>query len=166
MTNAIFEAGSRPTFRERISALQGAGGSWREPSTGHVARVKPIPAAHLAVGDLAMARRGSDDIGPDIAYDALTGRTGHARKVCLWLGREIARDRSQARRRCDAHIGLIAVLAYRYEVMREPFPPAPEGVRVDDWGSLLILAALVLEHAADDALALAERNSRSREVAA
>lgn len=160
--NQTFEAGSRPTFRERVAALCGVAG-WREPTEGHTTRVKPIPAAHLTVGDLAMARRSPDDIGPDIAFDALTGRMGHARRVCLWLGRQLAADRSEARRRCDEHIGLIAVLAYRYEVLREPFPPAPEGVRADDWGSLLILAALCLEYAAEDALALAER--RAREVA-
>jgi hypothetical protein len=161
-TPAIFEAGSRPTFRERVAALSGVSG-WREPAAGHTTRPKPIPGAHLTVGDLAMARRDPDDIGPDIAFDALTGRMGHARKVCLWLGRELGRDRSAAAQRCREHIGLIAVLAYRYEVLREPFPPTPEGVRADDWGSMLILAALCLEYAAEDALALAER--RAREVA-
>lgn len=164
-TASTFEAGSRPTFRERVAALQGAGSSWREPSAGHVARVKPIPAAHMTVGDLAMARRDASDIGPDIAYDVLTQSTGHAVKVCRWLGATIARDRSAAARRCREHLGLIAVLAYRYEVLREVFPPAPEGVTADDWGSMLIFAALLLEYAAEDALCFAERQAR-REVAA
>lgn len=165
-TAMTYEAGSRPTFRERVAALQGSGSSWREPSTGHVARVKPIPAAHMTVGDLSMARRDANDIGPDIAFDILTQRMGHAHKVCRWLGKQLSADHCRAIERCREHIGLIAVLAYRYEVLREAFPPAPEGVTADDWGSLLILAALVLEYAAEDALCLAERNARAEGVAA
>lgn len=162
---ATHEPRSLPTFRERISALVGVSG-WREPVEGRTTQVRPIPGQHMTVAALSMARRGPDDIGPDIAFDVLTGRLGHATKVCRWLGRQLAPQGGHAAgipmaaRRCRDHIGLIAVIAYRYEVLREPFPPAPEGVTADDWGTMLIFAALMLEYAAEDAIAMAERMQR------
>lgn len=163
---ATHEPRSRPSFRERVAALQGAGTSWREPVEGRSSAMKPIPGANMTAGNLSMARSDGDDIGPDVAYDILTGRPGHATKVCRWLGRQLAREArhrsgnvSEARR-CIPHLGLIAVLAYRYEVLGEAFPPAPDGVSGGDWGTMLIFAALLLEHAAEDSLALAERRAR------
>jgi hypothetical protein len=162
---AIFEAGSRPTFRERVAALVGHG-TWREPSDGGRTAERQIPADHLVAAALSFGKRGEGDIGPDIAFDMATGRTGHYVRVIAWLGRTMAGERSAAVMKNRAHIGMAATLAYRATVLGEKAPPPPEGVTEPHWQELLLFGCLLLEYAAEDALALAERKHRAREVGA
>lgn len=165
MTPATHEARSVPTFRERVHALAGHG-TWREPSGGHSSEQRQIPTDHLISAALSFGRRNPRDIGPDIAIDMATGRPGHYLRVCEWLGRELRdgrpakADRSSPYRRSRAWVGHVSVTAYNAIVRGYSVPPAPDGCREDDWTELVLFACLLLEYAAEDALALAARRYR------
>lgn len=160
MTNlTTFEAGSRPTFRERVHALAGHS-TWREPSQpGSVDARRTIPTDHLIAAALSFGRRGPDDIGPDIAYDIATGRMGHHRSVCLTLGRVLAADRSRLVQRNKPFVAVVAWAAYSNLVGLGQVP-RPDGCIEDEWKDLVAAACLVLERLAEDALALASRRAR------
>ena len=159
MTPATHEPRSVPTFRERVLALAGHG-TWREPSGGHSSEAKQIPTDHLIAAALSFGRRNPRDIGPDIAIDMATGRPGHYLTVCEWAGRAVAADRGAPARRSRAWAAHVAVSAYNALVRGYSVPPAPEGCRDDDWAELVLFACLLLEYAAEDALALAGRRHK------
>lgn len=156
---STFENNSRPSFRERVHALAGHT-TWREPTGGGTTHLRAIPADHLVAAALSFGRRNPSDIGPDIAFDIATGSPGHYAKCCEWAGRAVAGDRSAAARRALPWAAHVAVSAYNALVRGYSVPPAPEGVRTDDWGQLVLFACLMLEYAAEDALALAARKAR------
>lgn len=153
------EPRSPTPFRERVLALAGHS-TWREGGGSRSTDQKPIPADHMIAAALSFGRTSPGDIGPDIAFDLAVGRTGHAERVLRWLGPMLRADRSRAAERTRKWHGWIAVIAYRAVVLREIPPPKPEAIRTEDWGEMIIFAALLLETAAEDALALAARRSR------
>ena len=152
------EAHSRPSFRERVQALAGHG-TWREPSGGS-ASFGQLPSDHMVCAALSFGRTGPKDIGPDIAADMATGRPANYQRVCEWTGRQIGNDRSAAARRCNGYAAHVAVAAYNATVRGWAVPDAPTGVSVKDWGDLVLFACLLLDYAAEDALALAARKHR------
>ena len=158
MIPATHEPRSRPTFRERVHALAGHG-TFREPASGS-SEQRAIPADHLIAAALSFGRRNPRDVGPDIAIDMATGRPGHYLRVCEWAGRAIAGDRSAAAQRSKGVAALIAVTAYNALVRGYSVPPAPDGIRPKDWGELVLFTCLLMEYAAEDALALAGRRHR------
>lgn len=153
------EPRSMPTFRERVHALAGHT-TYREPIGGRVAGVKPIPADHMIAAALSFGRHEPEDIGPDIAFDMATGRSGHERRVVVWLGALLASDRSASCKRLRPWAAHYALWAYNVQVHAMQPPPAPDGVQARDHGEVLLFACLLLEHAAEDALALAARRAR------
>lgn len=153
---ATFEAHAPPSFRERVAALVG-GTTWREPGAGARTGPPPLPAAHAVAATLGMARRSPADISPDIAIDIALGTTAHYQRVCEWMGRELSKDRCVAVDRCRAHLGWIAVVAYRAVVLGDMVPPAPEGCPERQYGELVLYSIIVLQNQADDALHLAAR---------
>lgn len=153
-----FETHSRPTFRERVHALAGHS-TFREPASGSTAQ-RQIPSDHLIAAALSFGRRNPRDIGPDIAIDMATGVAGNWRAVCEWAGRAVASDRSAAAVRAKPWAAHVAVSAYNALVRGYAVPPAPDGVAAKDWGELVLFACLLLEYAAEDALALAARRHR------
>lgn len=161
----VHEPRSRPSFRERVHMLAGRS-TWREPVGGHATAAKPIPADHLVAAALAFGRVNPGDIGPDIAFDMATGRPGHQRRVCEWLGRQLATEaqhrggRVTALRRLQPWCAHYAVWAYNATVQGWHCPPPPEGVATQDHGEALLFGCLLLERAAEDALALAARRAR------
>lgn len=146
---------SRSPFRERVMALAGHS-TYREPAAPGTAQ-RAVPADHVIAAALAFGRRDRDDVGPDVAVDIATGRPGHWRAVCLWLGRQLAGDRSAACVRLRPWAAHYAMWAYNATVTGQQFPPAPEGVAAKDHGEVALFACLLLEQAAEDALALAAR---------
>jgi hypothetical protein len=153
-------------FRERVHALAGHT-TFREPAGGRSTEQKPIPADHMIAAALSFGRQSHDDIGPDIAFDIATGAPSHQRRVLAWLGAQLsglathAADGYGPARRCSSHLGLAAVYAYNAIVRGYFCPPPPQGVRERDWQELLLFACLLLEQAAEDALALASRRARA-----
>ena len=154
------EPRSRPSFRERVHMLAGHG-TFREPQgTGTADARRQIPADHLVAAALSFGRQHPGDVGPDIAFDMATGRPGHWRRVCEWLGGELSGDRSAACVRLRPWAAHVAVGAYNAVVRGWQPGPAPEGVAERDWGETMLFACLLLERAAEDALALAARKAR------
>lgn len=158
MNTATHEPRSRPTFRERVFALSGHS-TWREPNQGS-SEQRQIPTDHLVAAALSFGRRNPADIGPDIAFDMATGRTGHWRKVCEWTGKQMATERTASARRCKPFLAHIAIAAYNHSVSGCGGTPAPDGCREDDWAEMVLFACLLLTYAAEDALALAARRNR------
>lgn len=154
-----FETNSRPTFRERVYALAGHS-TWREPVGSFTSQASQIPSDHLVAAALAFGRRNPRDIGPDIAFDIVTGRPGHYLRCCEWAGRAIAHDRGAPARRALPWAGVIAVTAYNALVRGYSVPPCPAGLAEKDWQELVLFACLLLDYAAEDALALAARRNR------
>lgn len=161
----VHEPRSRPSFRERVHMLAGRS-TWREPAQG-TSEQRAIPADHMVAAALAFGRVNAADVGPDIAFDMATGRPGHYRVVCEWLGRTLATEaqhragKMASVRRCAPYMGHVAVHAYNATVQGWQCPPAPEGISSRDWGETLLFACLLLEQAAEDALSLAARRARS-----
>jgi hypothetical protein len=158
MTPATHEPRSRPTFRERVLALAGHG-TFREPASGS-SEQRQIPADHLIAAALSFGRRNPRDVGPDMAADMATGRPANYLKCCEWAGRAIASDRGAPARRAKPWAAHVAVSAYNALVRGYSVPPAPDGCRPSDWAELVLFACLLLEYAAEDALALAGRRHR------
>jgi hypothetical protein len=156
----IFESHSKPSFRERVHALAGKT-TYREPTGGGTTHLKAIPAEHMVAGALAFGRRYPGDIGPDIAFDMALGKAGHYRTVCEWVGGVVAKDRSAAAKRCKPYAAHVAVAAYNAIVRGWPAGEAPQGVAPKDWEQLVLFACLLLDRAAEDALALASRKARA-----
>lgn len=163
VAHATHEPRSLPGFAERVAALIGQS-TWREPVEGRATRSRQVPAAHMVAGALAFGRQGPDDIGPDIAFDLVTGRMGHHGRVCLVLGEALARDRAASVRRCRPYIAVIAWAGYcaamRGTGVNIGTPPMPDGCRETDWEVLVPAAALILERLADDTIAACERKAR------
>lgn len=153
------EAGSRPTFRERVHALAGHS-TWREPTGAGTSHLRAIPSDHLIAAALSFGRRDPSDIGPDIAMDMATGVAGHWRTVCERLGGLLAADRGAACRRVAPYAAHAAIAAYNAVVRGWQVPSEPDGVRRDDWHTVVLFGCLLLERMAEDALALAERKHR------
>ena len=153
-----FEGNSRPSFRERVQALAGHS-TYREPAQGG-GGMQPIPTDHLVCTMLAFGRDGPHDMGPDIAIDIATGRPGHWQRVCEWLGKELAQDRSRAAQRLKPWAGHVALFAYNATVRGYECPPAPAGVSPKDWGECLLFCCLLLQYSADDALDRAAYRAR------
>lgn len=159
------EPRSRPSFRERVHMLAGRS-TYREPIEGRSYDPKPIPADHMVAAALAFGRVNAADVGPDIAFDMATGRPGHYRQVCAWLGSTLASEaqhragRMASVRRCAPISGHYAMWAYNVVVQGWQPPPAPEGISDKDHGETLLFACLLLEQAAEDALSLAARRAR------
>lgn len=163
MTTApTHEAGSRTTFRERVYALAGHS-TWREPTGGGTTHLRAIPSDHLVAAALSFGRSGPDDFGPDVAIDLATGRAGHWRTVCERLGRVVCADdggRGSPAKRGRPFAAHVAVAAYNAVVRGYAVPPAPDGLAKADWEQLVLFGCLLLEHAAENALALAARKAR------
>lgn len=155
-----YEAHSAPTFRERVFMLAGRS-TWRQPSDGARGEQRPIPSDHLVAAALSFGRLGKNDIGPDIAFDMALQREGHKRQVVLWLGGQLAAERSGACKRLRSWAAHYAVWGYNAMVHGWQIPPAPERVADKDHGQVALFACLLLERAAEDALALAGRRART-----
>jgi len=154
------EAGSRPTFRERVFALAGHG-TWRGPSDGVRGEQRPIPADHLVAAALSFGRHDAKDVGPDIAIDMALQRDGSKAKVCIWLAGMLNSERSGACKRLRPLAAHYANWAYNAMVHGWQFPPAPQGVADKDHGEVALFACLLLENSAEDALANAARKVRA-----
>lgn len=159
MIEQTFEANSRPTFRERVYALAGHT-TWREPTGGGTTHLRSIPSDHLVAAALSFGRQGPDDFGPDIAFDLATGHPGHWRSVCERLGRLVCADDFGPSKRCRPYAAHIAVAAYNATVRGWTVPDAPGRLAPADWGQQVLFGCLLLEHAAENALARAARKAR------
>lgn len=163
---ATREPHSAIPFRERVMALAGHT-TFREPAGGRSTEQKPIPGDHMIAAALSFGRTSHEDVGPDIAFDMATSSPSHQRRVLAWLGRELdslaghTADSYGPARACRDHLGPASLYAYNAIVRGWSCPGTPKGIRERDWQELLLFSCLLLEQAAEDALALASRKARA-----
>lgn len=140
----VFEGASRPTFRERVTALSGPGQPWQ------------------TANDVAHAIGAVGGINADVAMALATGVAPEAQaiRVLRWLGVQLAGERKGALGRTRPYAAHVALYAWNASTKGWQVPPAPQGVAGSDWGEAVLFACLLLEGAADEALYAAARKWR------
>lgn len=156
MGNLLWDS-DRPAFCERVAKLAG-GTTYRDPWTvsgGNIA--DRLPDAHAIATALSFARRGPQDIGPDVAYCLVLQSDAYRRKVVRMLaeaigsmdGREIRHARGYAGNACEAAWEAVIHLQSGYK--------RPYGCSEAAWSKMLLTAVSIMHDQAWDALAGAER---------
>lgn len=158
---SILWSGDRPDFVERVAKLAG-GTTYRTPTAGRGTNLDQLPDTHAIAAALSFARRGPDDIGPDVAYSWVLQSDAYrepvTRKLAVALNsgevREEARrggvSQTGAFRRAAAYAGWDAMIHDRRTAQ-------PVGVPNRLWDMLLLGAIGTLHASAWDSLAEAER---------
>jgi len=148
----------RPSFIERLAKLAG-GPTYRTPAAGKTNEPAPLPDAHAIAAALSFARRGPDDIGPDVAYCWVLQRDDYRHKVARKL-----EDALRCHQFRSVHMHrLTAAYAAWDALISGEIAPRPAGAK-PIYDTMLLVACKVLHDAAWDTLAEAERRY-IREVA-
>jgi hypothetical protein len=141
----------RPEFTERVAKLAG-GTTYREPVGGYGTKSEHLPDAHAIAAALSFARRGPDDIGPDVAYCWVLQSDAYRAKVTRILADTICHQFRASREEISQAIG------HAWEVMIWKRGPAARVLPAGkEWDALLALVQGVLYSSAWDSLAEAER---------
>lgn len=144
----------RPEFLERLGSLAGKS-TYRTPTAGKGTKIDQLPDEHAIAAALAFARRGREDIGPDVAYcwalqsDAYRERV--TRKMAVALSCHELRS-------IRAHLLELSCIAWDTMIHdRTGLGVPPPGVPQVPWDRGLLAALGTLHTSAWDALAEAER---------
>lgn len=160
---SLLWSSDRPEFTERIAKLAGST-TYRVPVEGRGTKFDQLPDAHAIATALAFARRGPQDIGPDVAYCLVLQSDAYRNTVCLKLaeavgdaadGREIKGARQYAMAACQA--AWDAVIHLEAGVNKRKPPNCKESA----WDVLLLTALCQLHDSAWASLFEAERRYRS-----
>ena len=141
----------RPEFAERVARLAGQT-TYRVPTEGRGTRMEQLPDAHAIAAALAFARQGPDDIGPDVAYCYVLQNDSYRAKVIRLLTDTLCRQSGASRGDMAAAAG-----AAWDAMIWERSTPRPTNIDQRAWDVILLLACGVLNAAAWDSLAQAER---------
>lgn len=144
----------RLEFAERVARLAGQT-TYRVPTEGRGTKTEQLPDAHAIASALAFARRGDDDIGPDVAYCWVLQSNAYKQRVTRKLAIAL---RCHATRSHGRHRLAAAEIAWDAMIHdRRAGGQAPADMRPMDWDRLLLAAIGTLQTTAWDALAEAER---------
>lgn len=154
----VYNYAEQPSFLERLSVLAGKT-SYRIPVEGRSSQVKAIPVEHSIAMALAYAREGSDDIGPDMAYDLATHSTRYQARIIQVVGKALKSNQWGSRivRRNMAWIPLACHAAYCQVQNLTFIPRAPKDIRVEDWEMLVEAARRTMLTMAEEAVRRAEQ---------
>jgi hypothetical protein len=143
----------RPEFAERVAKLAG-GTTYRTPASGGRGDDN-VPDAHAIAAALAFARRGPDDIGPDVAYCWVLQSDAYRQRVTRRLSIML---RSHTFRTMASHRLLAAEAAWSVMIHGKRVKiDQPADLRPYDWDRLLLAALAELHDSAWEALAEAEK---------
>lgn len=143
----------RPEFLERVAALAGKT-TFRVPHGARGARQDQMPDAHAIAAALAYARRGQDDIGPDVAFCFALQNDTYKPKVVRLLADALCMSSSMQREHAvQAIVAAWDVFIYN----RASAIAMPTNLDKRAWDALLLLACGTLHDSAWDALAEAEK---------
>lgn len=151
---SLLYTSDRPDFIERLAKLAG-GTTYRTPTEGRGTKQDQLPDAHAIATALAFARRGPDDIGPDVAYCWVLRCDSYRVRVVRKLSTAL---RCHEFRGAGAARIQAAEAAWEAMVWDRSSPKPAEPPRF--WDSLLLTAIGVLHASAWDTLAEAERKYR------
>lgn len=140
----------RPEFVERVAKLAG-GTTYRVPVEGRGTKVAQLPDAHAIAAALAFARRGAEDIGPDVAYCWVLRTDAYRERVTRKLSVAL---RCHELRGEDGHRLLAAQAAWDALIWDRGSPRPATAVK---WDRMLLAAIGTLYNSAWDSLADAER---------
>jgi len=141
----------RPEFSERLARLAG-GTTFREPAGARGTKQDQLPDEHAVAAALAFARRGPDDIGPDVAYCWVLQSDAYRERVVRKLSVALRCHESRG----AAGLRLAAAEAAWSAMIWDRSTPRPaSGGR--EYDTLLLAAVGTLHRSAWDALAEAER---------
>lgn len=144
----------RAEFAERVAKLAG-GTTYRTPAAGRGTDIKPLPDEHAIAAALAYAKRGPQDIGPDVAYCWVLGTDAYRSKVTRQLAGAL---RCHNLRHVRAHLLAAAEAAWDTVVHdRRGAGSPPAGADPKGWDRALLAAIGTLHQSAWDSLAEAER---------
>lgn len=151
MGNLLWSS-DRPDFVERVAKLAGQT-TYRVPVGGRSTSSDHLPDAHAIASALAFARRGPEDIGPDVAYCWVLRSNAYRNKVVGALARSVGNGISK---RTQDDIFVAADSAWMSFVWGKE-PKRPSNIDQPAWEYANKLFMNVLHAKAWDALAEAER---------
>lgn len=152
MSNLLFSS-DRPEFMERVAKLAG-GTTYREPVGGHCTKQEHMPDSHAIAAALAFARRGQDDIGPDVAYCWVIQTDAYRQKVTRKLSVAM---RCHELRGTGANRLAAANAAWDAMIHNRSGHSRPADIAELPWSKLLLAAIGTMYTSAWDTLADAER---------
>ena len=144
----------RPEFTERIASLAG-GTTYRTPVAGRGTKQDQLPDEHAIATALSFARRGPEDIGPDVAYCWVLQSDAYRERVTRKLAVALS---CYTLRNIRPHLLALSQIAWDTMIHdRTGLGAAPPGVPQVPWDRGLLAALGTLHTSAWDALAEAER---------
>lgn len=150
MSSALWTS-DRPDFSERLARLAGKS-TFREPAGARGTKQDQLPDEHAIAAALAFARRGPDDIGPDVAYCWVLQSDAYRETVVRKLSTAL---RCHEFRGVDG-LRLAAAQAAWAAMIWNRATPRPANA-AGAYDRLLLAAVGTLHQSAWDALAEAER---------
>lgn len=144
----------RATFRERIARLAG-GTTYREPMEGHSTDPHRLTDLDVAAA-LAFARKGSSDIGPDVAYCMICQSDAYRPRIVRELALALSESGGYYLRNARPYLLHIADQAFAAMVWQARVT-RPEGCSERAYSALLLAGVATLHSAADEAIRRAER---------
>lgn len=146
------------TFWERLSRICGES-TYRLPvEAPGGSKVGQVPAAHALTQALSYARQGTQDVGPDIAFDMVCQTTTYAGRVVRTVAEAMCQDRARAVRRCRPWMRIVVWAAYAtvvYNTRQDQLRPSE--MTAQDWDLLTEAAERILLSLAEQAVTRAER---------
>lgn len=152
MSSLLFTS-DRPEFMERVAKLAG-GTTYREPVGGHSTKLEHLPDPHAIAAALSFARRGPDDIGPDVAYCWVLKSDAYREKVTRKLSIAM---RCHELRGTGANRLAACNAAWDAMIHNRSGHSRPADCAELPWSKLLLAATGTLYTSAWDTLADAER---------
>lgn len=132
----------RAGYAERLARLAGST-TYREPMEGHATRSDYMPDVHAMAASLAFARRGENDIGPDVALAVICRKMAHRRRVVTELAAALLAQGGRPGERCADALLEIAAACYVHVVTGDPLERVPE-ITERDWEILSAMGAGLL----------------------
>lgn len=149
----------RAGFAERLARLAG-GTTWREPMGGYSTSSDNMPDVHALAASLAFARRGANDIGPDVAMAVICRVPAHRERVVTELAAALLAESGWVGERCVDQLPMVAAQCYMHVCTGEP-STQPEGVTERDWGILEAMGCRLLWDAVTVSVRRAEHAYRA-----
>lgn len=143
----------RPEFTERIASLAG-GTTYRTPVAGRGTKQDQLPDEHAIATALSFARRGPEDIGPDVAYCWVLQSDAYRAKVMRIICDHLYRTSRISRVHAAQAVGSA------WDAMihdRKSGKDCPSDIDQRSYDALLLLVVGILHTSAWDTLAAAER---------
>ena len=162
MSEDVFSA-ERAGFAERLARLTG-GSTWRQPMGGYGSRTDMQPEAHALAQALSYARRGPNDIGPELVAAVVLSWPANRGRVVSELAALLLICAGHTGERCRDYLPIIAVRCYMSVTTGIDLPEVPQDmpeVEPRDWMLLTGLGCRALWDACEVTVRRAERAYRS-----